>query len=327
MSFILTFIFYMLQFGIHEKVSFDDFKKWSHSNCPHVFCGVHNWVYTILTGSKMPSEQETAPVPLLERFVEEKYCMSMGMLWALSAVIPPCYTHTDSKETEQQGEQQLQGQGHSQGMKNPLLTSFNLIMKLARLTRCQSWTLLYDSSDHGLSLNRFSHHVSSYNGPTISLFSFEGRNIFCVAEDRGWREGSNRFGGDDSMFLQITPVFRVLQAGGPMVLWSEYSRGVRPGIGIGKDPKSQVLFLPSNFERIEHYDVACELDKIEVWGCGTTAVKEAQIKQKAWEKKETERQATRKLRLEPKWDENPDKQILSMAGINTEHQYSREGGF
>lgn len=33
------------------------------------------------------------------------------------------------------------------------------------------------------------------------------------------------------------------------------------------------------------------------------------------------------LRLEPKWEENPDKQILSMAGINTEHQYSREGGF
>jgi nitrite reductase/ring-hydroxylating ferredoxin subunit len=46
-----------LQFGPHEELSYDDFKKWTTPNCPHIFCGVHNWVYTILTGSKMPSEQ------------------------------------------------------------------------------------------------------------------------------------------------------------------------------------------------------------------------------------------------------------------------------
>lgn len=63
---------------------------------------------------------------------------------------------------------------------------------------------------------------------------------------------------------EIMMFYVIFSAGGPMVLWSEHSRGIRPGIGIGKDPKSQVLFLPSNFERIEHYDVACDLDKIEV---------------------------------------------------------------
>jgi hypothetical protein len=44
--------------------------------------------------------------------------MSMGLLWALSAVIPPSYTHSDQKE------------GEGTGTKNLLLTSFNLLMKL-----------------------------------------------------------------------------------------------------------------------------------------------------------------------------------------------------
>jgi len=62
--------------------------------------------------------QETAPVPELKKFEQDKHCMSMGLLWALSAVIPPSYTHSDQKE------------GEGTGTKNLLLTSFNLLMKL-----------------------------------------------------------------------------------------------------------------------------------------------------------------------------------------------------
>ena len=61
--------------------------------------------------------QETAPVPELKKFEQDKHCMSMGLLWALSAVIPHSYTHSDQKE------------GQETGTKNPLLTSFNLLMK------------------------------------------------------------------------------------------------------------------------------------------------------------------------------------------------------
>lgn len=42
---------------MNATLSYDEFVKWTKRNCPHIFCGVHNWVYTILTGSKMPSEQ------------------------------------------------------------------------------------------------------------------------------------------------------------------------------------------------------------------------------------------------------------------------------
>lgn len=305
-------------FGINERVTFQDFTSWSKKNSPHLFCGVHNWVYQILTGSKMPSELEAAKVPQLERFVEDKYTMSMGMLWMLTTVIPQSYTHNPEEKKEKQKSSE----------KNPLLNSYHLIMKLAQLTRCQSWTLLYDSREHGLSHNRFHHHISSYHGPTITLISFEGRNTYCLALDKPWREGSSRFGGEDSMLIQISPIFRVMQSGAPLVTWNEYSRDLRKGIYLGKEGRSLVLFIPADFDSVEHFGVNCALHKIEMWGCGPSHILEEQAKQKKWEKKEAEKQSAKKLHLDVgKWEENPDKQILQWGGINVEHQYSRDSGF
>ncbi|XP_060074137.1 uncharacterized protein LOC132553874 [Ylistrum balloti] len=306
-------------FGINEKLTFEDFKQWTHRHSPHVFWGVHNWVYTIMTGSKMPEEQEvSAPVPLLEKFVEGKYCMCMGMLWALSTVLPSSYTHTDKEEGSE---------APSTSNKNPLLTSYMVMMKLARLSKCQSWALLYDSTEHGLSQNRFAHHVMSYQGPTVTLVSFEGRNVYCIAEDRQWREGLQKFGDVDSMLIQLTPVYRVIQSGGPLVQWNEHSRDVKKGIHVGKDSKSLVLSIPSDFDKVEHYHIPCEIHKLEVWGCGSEQARDAQLQQKKWEYKNAEKHQARKLRLDTNWDENPDKQILQWGGINVDHQYSRDGGF
>lgn len=303
-------------FTLKSSLTYSDLQKWLDSHCAHMFAGVHNWVYTILTGSKIPSELETAPVPQLERFVEGKYCMSMGMLWALSASLPSLYTHSDKEG----GDSPPVG-----AAKNPLLTSFQFLMKLARLTRCQSWTLLYDSNDHGLSINRFTHHVSSYNGPTITLVSFEGRNVYCIASDQPWKDSAKRFGGSDTVLLQLTPVYRIVQAGGPLILWNQHERGIPKGIQVGKDGSSVVLNLPSDFEQIKHYGVDCELHNIEMWGCGGTETRQAQMKQKQWERKDIEKHQQRKLHMDVNWEENPDKQILSWGGIEVNHQYSRSG--
>lgn len=64
--------------------------------------------------------QEAAKVPQLERFVEDKYTMSMGMLWMLTTVIPQSYTHNPEEKKEKQKTSE----------KNPLLNSYHLIMKL-----------------------------------------------------------------------------------------------------------------------------------------------------------------------------------------------------
>ncbi|XP_050410341.1 uncharacterized protein LOC126824930 [Patella vulgata] len=293
-------------FGIETELTLEAFESWLNWNCPHFFCGVHNWVFSILTGSTLPSELETAPVPQLEGFAEGRYLVTMGMLWVLSATIPTSFTRTPTGETSSN---------------NPLLNSYNLIMKLARLTRCQSWSLLYSSSQHGQSLNRFTHHVTSYSGPTMTFLSFEGRNLYCIAADCGWRESTSLFGGPDCMLIQLSPVYRVVQAGENMLLWNEYSRDLPKGIQVGKGDQNKVIFLPQDFEQIEHYGVSCTLHKIEVWGCGGATAKEAQIQQKQWENKDTQRHQSRKLNLDldGNWQENPDKKLLEWGGIGTSH--------
>ncbi|KAL5017015.1 hypothetical protein ScPMuIL_006604 [Solemya velum] len=315
-------------FGIKDTVTYDIFSKWLHWNCPHMFCGVHNWVYTILTGSKLPAECETTPVPQLERFGEGKSCLSMGSLWLLSATMPPVYTHCEGDTpglvnpmTGNDVQQAVSGE-ISRTRRNDFFGLFQ-----ARLSQCQSWTLLYDSTEHGQSLNRFSYHVSSYFGPTVTLFSFEGRNLYCVAEDTGWREGTTRFGGDDTMIIQVTPIYKVIQARGPLVMWNDHARDIPKGISIGKDGRSTVLCLPKDFDKVKHYGVECNLNKVEVWGCGSTKIHKAQIQQKTWEKRDVEKQASRKLRLETTWDENPDKQLLQWGGVEVNHQHSRQGGW
>ncbi|KAL4223790.1 hypothetical protein ACF0H5_017256 [Mactra antiquata] len=310
-------------FGINTEIKYPEMQKWMDQHCPHMFSGVHNWVYTILTGSKMPSELETVVVPLLERFSEGTHCMTMGMLWLLSATLPHIYTHTEKEAESSSTDQQPK---ETAGTKNPLLTSYHLLMKLARLHQCQSWTSLYDSDNHGLSMNRFSHHVSSYLEPTVTLISFEGRNIYCVAQDVPWREGSRRLGGEHSQLIQVSPVYRVVKGKEPLVLWNTTDRNIPKGLYIGSTGKGNVLCIPQDFDKLQHYGVDCELHKLEMWGCGGSEAYQAQQKQKHWERKEVEKHKSRKLHLDTNWDENPDRQLLSWGGVEVNHQYGRNDG-
>ncbi|XP_052801227.1 uncharacterized protein LOC128231966 [Mya arenaria] len=303
-------------FGMKSEIKFSEMERWMESNCPHMVAGVHNWVYTILTGSKMPEELEVSRVPMLERFTEGQHCMTMGMVWMLTGSLPHMFTHTEEKDTDPAAQA---------GTKNPLLTSFQFLMKLARLSRCQSWVNLYDSDEHGLSMNRFSHHVTSYNDPTITLVSFEGRNIYCIAEDVPWREGTSKFGREDTRLIQITPVYRVVQSGGPLVQWSITDRNIPKGIHFGQSGRLEVLSIPLDFDMAKHYGVQCQLHHVEMWGCGRVESLQLQQKQKQWERKEVEKQRSRKLHRDVNWEENPDKQLLSWGGVEVNHQYSRSG--
>lgn len=52
--------------------------------------------------------------------------------------------------------------------------------------------------------------------------------------------------------------------GAPLVTWNEYSRDLRKGIYLGKEGRSLVLFIPADFDSVEHFGVNCALHKIEV---------------------------------------------------------------
>lgn len=55
-----------------------------------------------------------------------------------------------------------------------------------------SWTVLYSSSKHGFSMNRFQHHCSDYKDPSVLLLTchHDGEDrmySFVVALDTDWR--------------------------------------------------------------------------------------------------------------------------------------------
>ena len=57
------------------------------------------------------------------------------------------------------------------------------------------WTLLYSSSKHGFSMNRFQYHCSDYRDPSVMLLTCRSRegegpreeHVFAIAVDTDWK--------------------------------------------------------------------------------------------------------------------------------------------
>ncbi|XP_005097241.1 uncharacterized protein LOC101847581 [Aplysia californica] len=326
-------------FGIKTEVKLEEFSTWHRDSCPELFQHVHNWVYHILTGSSLPEELDNCRVPMLDAVTNANNSISMAVLWLLSIVLPPAYTKLKAqKKSSAEGPSASlaasvaannfssgAGAGEYSVTKDPMWTSLLLLRKMARLPQCESWKVLYNSENHGMSSNRFSHHVASYHAANVTFFNFEGKNQYCLALDRGWREGCGKFGGEDCRLIQLLPVYRVIQSGENMVKWVESSKSSSQGIFVGCDGKAEVLRIPKDFDTISHYGVSCQLYRVEVWGCGSDDALEAQRIQKKWEAGAVSREQGRKLRpYGESWDDTPDKQLLQWGGVNVgNHSYDR----
>merc|ERR1711942_29701 len=85
--------------------------------------------------------------------------------------------------------------------------------KIKSLSQSTQWTLLYNSNTHGLSMNRFQHHVFSYKGQTVMLLELEAGDLYVVASDAEWKESTSRFGGMDAVIIEAVPRFRIRESG------------------------------------------------------------------------------------------------------------------
>ncbi|CAG5122932.1 unnamed protein product [Candidula unifasciata] len=307
-------------FGSKTEVSVSDLSRWLKKSCPHLFDSVHSWVMQVLAGSTMPQEMDMAQVALLEEVVSGSGCMTTPILWALSMALPPVYITL----TVNTGP--ASALPSSSAAEKATLGTSSGLKRMEPLPHLHRWKLLYSSSEHGMSINRFKHHVSAYNAPSVTVISFEGGNIYCLAVDRSWLEGLNKFGGANCMLIQLLPTFQVVQAGEKMVRWNEAIRGIPKGISIGCDGKPEVLRISPDFDSVLHYTVPHAIHRIEVWGCGTDSTLQAQKNLKDWESKAVERERERKLRpaaLGEDLQNNPDRQILQWGGVNVGGQSYR----
>jgi len=74
------------------------------------------------------------------------------------------------------------------------------------------WSLLYDSNEQGLSINRFQHHVFNYKGPSMMFIRADNEYTICIATDVEWKESCHFWGGNDTMLIQLQPEFRIVES-------------------------------------------------------------------------------------------------------------------
>ncbi|XP_057370812.1 uncharacterized protein LOC130691834 [Daphnia carinata] len=175
-----------------------------------------------------------------------------------------------------------------------------------------NWTTLYNSDNDGLSLNRFEHHVMGYRGPTVSFLYAEGDRIFCLAVDLAWKESIQFWGTPNTITVQLTPEYRVIDRGESMMYYNTSVRGYPFGIQVGTDHRHPCIEIDKEFSRLSYRKIPYRLEAIQVWGCGTSQQRESQLEYKKWELKQVEKSRDVKLSAVD-WNDHPDKCLLEMA--------------
>eukprot|EP01111_Echinosteliopsis_oligospora_P016418 TRINITY_DN681_c0_g1_i3.p1 TRINITY_DN681_c0_g1~~TRINITY_DN681_c0_g1_i3.p1 ORF type:complete len:289 (-),score=79.99 TRINITY_DN681_c0_g1_i3:38-904(-) len=194
----------------------------------------------------------------------------------------------------------------------------------------QKWTLLYGSTIHGLSFNRFTSHICAM-GPTIVIIKDKGGNIFGGFVDHMWRDKHPRFYGSSNSFVfQIKPQIGVYHATGlnDHYQWmNQDTATLFNGVGMGGQERYFAWSIDTHFEAgqsrgdptsttfgnpILSSTPDWEIDEIEVW-----EVKETDVMS---EEQEKLYQKMKKDKSVLKDDDNADKAITGMLG----HNFSNE---
>lgn len=282
----------------HSSVCKDKFCDWALDLNPKVFSGLEAWLHEKFTGSIQKGHFQMLPMPNTSISDNSFSILTPSLLWYLCCVLPICYTRLEkSHSLSTMAEDSTDGDDSND----------------------YTWSLLYDSNEHGLSLNRFKKKCLNYKSPTVLLIQFESGMILVLAVDESWRDSSEKFGGAYCALLEIVPDCSSIIESQKIVYLRETARSAPTGLLIGQSfpPKVQINTDLSSAELIYKDSRKEDIVKIEVWGCGGVLAAAAQKEQLKWDKKELEK--IRKVKRPGRWEENVDKQILDMAGVKTSH--------
>eukprot|EP00112_Aurelia_sp_Birch-Aquarium-sp1_P024556 Seg782.17 transcript_id=Seg782.17/GoldUCD/mRNA.D3Y31 product="Restriction of telomere capping protein 5" protein_id=Seg782.17/GoldUCD/D3Y31 len=281
----------------HTSICKEKFCSWALDFNPKVFSGLEAWLHEKFTGQVQKAHFHMLPMPDLTISEHSFAILTPSLLWYLCCVLPICYTRLERSHSYNQPIDSPDGDDSNQ----------------------YTWNIIYDSNEHGLSLNRFKHKCMNYKSPTVTLVQFTDGTLIVLALDQDWRDSSERFGGPYSCLLEIIPnCSSILESQNIFYLRSS-ARSSATGLLIGENlpPKVKIEADLASAELVYKGPKKKDISKIEVWGCGGVLAIAAQKKQLDWEKNEIEKM--RKVKKPGRWDENPDKQILDMAGIQTSH--------
>ncbi|XP_033113827.1 uncharacterized protein LOC117114302 [Anneissia japonica] len=258
-------------------------KNYILTNCPGLVPEVHCWLTTQITRPGMSEGVDYSDGPC--KTVDQ--LLNMASWWLFSCSLPSLYTNFQSASNHE--------------------------------AEKQYFMPLYNSSEHGQSMNRFQHHVLAYRGPTVTLVAFQD-HVIAVALDSEWRDGTGSIGGVNCACVMLTSKYEIIEEGEGMAMFNMRSRNIAKGISIGRNRKNPVLVIESGMEEVTYKMETYNLKRIEVWGCGGDAAKTEQLKQKQREVKDAEKNL--KVKRPGRWDDNPDRYLLELGGVKVNHAES-----
>jgi len=275
-----------------DVVTKDDIIAWVLENNECMFDGFQAWLYHKFTGCMPKLNHEILPQPL--ECAEDNLLLSRSLLWYLCCVLPTIFTKVDKDRA-----------GRDENGEEP------------ELQLVRTWNLIYDSNQHGLSLNRFKNKVMNYKGPTVTVFHFANNVSAVAAIDQPWVDSPDRFGGPYCHLIQISPQLKILDASDKMAYLKELGRAIPTGMQFGSQREACIKIDTDLESATLVYMGMCSTTvlKLEVWGCGGSEAMRSQKDMRKWEKNEIEKR--KKVKLPGQWD--TDKTILEMGGVCVNH--------
>lgn len=239
---------------------------------------------------KTVSARLTGDESEIEEFSLHSNVVSPFEMWFVQCCLPLCYVSPANRPT------------------------LNLDASSSASSSYVSWDLLFSSSEHGLSASRFESKVLGYKGSTVVFVELLSGQCYCIAVDESWRFGTQRWGKSSCIAFELCPELKILSQGSQTMYFNVKQRGFPQALTVGSNPKLPVVDIKADFSQVS---------AMEVWGCANEDVLNEHKKQKQWEQKQVEKQ--KKVPLPGNWDDNPDKFLLEMAGINVNHAENDRG--
>lgn len=300
-----------------DSVGTKYFHSWVSQHCPRLVMWMHRYItHTLTVGHRTiplntDEKEDDADTPILDCVANSCINLHPALIWLLTCTLPTLYTRPQKSK-------------NLPSSNSLLLDPHLFIEKMISAVSPTHWIPLYNSDNHGMSVNRFQHHVFGYHGPTLVFIMAENENMFCLACDDSWRDSKHFWGDVNCYCMQLTPEYKVVESGAKLMYLNVSSRGFPTGIHVGKDFTNRALTLNLDLTKVTYRGIPYGVCSIEVWGCGSTEAKEAQVEIKKHEIKDTEKR--RKVNLNTvDWVDNPDRYLLEMAGSRpTYAQYDRK---
>eukprot|EP00127_Corallochytrium_limacisporum_P005220 Clim_evm37s201 gene=Clim_evmTU37s201 len=209
----------------------------------------------------------------------------------------------------------------------------------AHVPEVRAWVPLYNSRSQGLSMNQIRKYVFGYNAPMIWLVEFSVPALeaaqepkryiggVCVPEQLLESKETNQLKNTELTGLFIlcpkTDVTMMTEKQQAQFYFCSRSHRSKHGVGLGDQPNlEQMRFWLDGDLRHGHITTHTgtfmmdSVYSVEIWGCGD---EDTLAYQKRMQRRDKALIQKLKAGPRPAWQDDPDKFLLELAGIRTDH--------